>query len=90
VLAYEPHFKLVRPKHLAHNKIVRTIITKLGSPTCQFSAFANDDLVSIEQARQLNRDLFPTASRTLDLRGFGDIRSRGQADTSQKLNPFSD
>ena len=56
----------------------------------QRAAMANDNLMRIQQSRNLDRNLFPASGRTLDACGLGHIRSHGKRDSAKQLNPFSD
>jgi hypothetical protein len=69
VLAQEPHLKLVLTENLANYKIVRGVVSERCCPTHEFTSLANDQAMGIKQARQLKRDFFTSAQRTLDLRG---------------------
>jgi hypothetical protein len=66
--------KLVRAQHFAHEKIIPATVAKFYGAPCQFSSLTNDGLVGIQQARQLDWNLFPTAQRTLDMRSLGHER----------------
>jgi len=44
----KPGLQFVGAKHFAHDKIIRTVIAKLGSAAGQPSNLTNDDLMSVD------------------------------------------
>jgi len=90
MFAQEPGLKFIAPQHLTHNQVIRAIVPKCRSTPRQLPGLANDNLVSIEQSRQLNWDFFPATRRPLDLCSLSHIGGHGHADTSQQLNSFGD
>src|SRR5215469_6374392 len=44
--------------------------------------------MGIQQSRQLDRNFFAVARRTLDLSGFGYVRRHRDAHAAEQLNPF--
>jgi hypothetical protein len=49
MLAHEPALKLTRAQHLAHNHVVRAVVSESGSAPRQSTALTDDDFVSIQQ-----------------------------------------
>src|SRR5262249_7836639 len=82
--------KFIGTQHLADDQIIGAIVAEGGSATREDATLPDDYLMGVQQSRQLNRDLFSAARRTLDLGGFSHIRSHGNADAAQKLNPLGD
>ena len=90
MFAQKPHLKLVRQQRFTHEKIIAAIVAKFYGAPCQFSSLTNDGLVGIQQARQLDWNLFPTARRTLDMRSLGHVGSHRDAHAAEKLNALGD
>ena len=88
MFAQKPDLKFIATQHVAHEEVVRAIIAQFRSAPCQLAGFPNDDLVGIQQTRQLNRNFFPTTRRSLDLRGFCHIRRHSDAHAAKELNAF--
>src|SRR5579884_4233180 len=61
VLADEPDLEFVGPQHIADDHVVGTIVAQFGGSFSQGAALPNDDLMSIQQSRELDRN-FLTAS----------------------------
>src|SRR5579884_2947607 len=79
MLAQEPNLEFTGAQHFANEQVVGALIAQSGGAARQFPGLPNDDLVRIQQARELNRNLLPTARRAFNLCGFGDIRRHRQA-----------
>src|SRR5579871_3407286 len=86
MLAQEPDLQFVAAEHLTDHQIVSTVIAQFRSAAGQSARLPDDDLVCVEQARQLHGNFFPAAWWTLDLRGFSDIRRHGDANATKKLD----
>src|SRR5208283_5944294 len=54
------------------------------------TAVGDDDLVRVQQARQLDRNLFAALGRAWNTRRFGYVRCHGDTDSAQKLDSFRD
>src|SRR5260370_42624912 len=90
MLAEKATLKLVRAQHFTHEKIIAGIVAKFYGAPCQFSSLTNDGLVGIQQARQLDWNLFPTARRTLNMRSLGHVGSHRDAHAAEKQNTLGD
>src|ERR1700689_1536640 len=51
---------------------------------------SDDDLVGVEEARNLDRHFFPAPRRTLNARGFGHIGRHRKRNAAEKLYPLGD
>src|SRR5579862_9172395 len=90
MLADEPDLQFVGSKNVAHDHIIGTSIVQFIGTFGQLPAMPQDDLVGIEQARNLHRHLFPAPGRTLDARGFSHVGSHGNGDSTEKLYTLGD
>src|SRR5260370_31703537 len=80
VLAQEPDLQFIAPQYLAYHQIVGSIIAQLVAAACQITAGANDDLMCIQQAGELNWYFFSTSRRAWNFRGFLPVRCPCPAD----------
>src|SRR6266404_6082446 len=88
MFAQEPYLLLIGAEHLTHNQVVRAVIPELSCTARKDSNLTYDDLMSVNQARQLNRNFFSTARWSFNLGRFRDIGCHRQTHTSKRLNPF--
>ena len=59
--------QFIPAQDIAHNKIIRPIVAESRGAFGQSAALADDDLVGVQQPRELHRDLFASARRALNL-----------------------
>src|SRR5215472_7808379 len=78
VFAQEPDLKFVGTEHIADDQIICAVIPKLRRALGQRPTVSNNDLMSIQETRELDGNLFPAPRRTLDASSFGDIGGHGQ------------
>src|SRR6266852_362471 len=90
VLAQEPGLQFVGAQHLAYNHVVCSDVSESCRTLSQLSAVANDDLVSVEQARKQDGDFLATARRAFDLGGLGDVMRHRNGKPSQQLDALGD
>src|SRR5216684_3074585 len=90
VLAQEPGLQFVGAQHLAYNHVVCSDVSESCRTLSQLSAVANDDLVSVEQARKQDGDFLATARRAFDLGGLGDVMRHRNGKPSQQLDALAE
>src|SRR5208282_3380612 len=90
VLAEEPNLQLVSAKHIAHYQVVGARVAQLVGTLGQLAARNDDDLVRVQQARQLHGNLFASLGRAWNARRFCYVCCHGDTDTAQKLDSFRD
>src|ERR1700733_485689 len=88
MLSNEPGLQFVRSKNIADNKVVRALIASFIRLLRDIQAALNNDLVGLEQPRDLYRNLFPAARRTLYPGNLGNITAHGNRNAAKELNPF--
>src|SRR5439155_8444684 len=88
VLAQKPDVHFVGAEDVADDHVVGAVVAQFGGAAGQGAAVADDDLVSVQQARELDGDLFPAPRRALDLGGFGDVVGHGDAHAAEDLDAF--
>lgn len=86
VLAQEPDLQFIRTENVADHKVIGAIVADRRSAARQRAALTNDDLMGIQQARELYRNFLSSAGWAFNLSGFGHIRSHGDAHPTEKLN----
>src|SRR5215467_1926739 len=86
MFAQEPHVHFVSAEHVTDYEIVCACVAEFIGAVREFAALPNDDLVRVQQTRNLYWNLLPPAGWALDLRGFGNVRRHGDANASQHLN----
>ena len=74
VFAQEPDLQFAGAKHIAHHQIVGAGVSQFGSQLRQFTAVGDDDLVRVQQARQLDGNLFAALGRARNTRHFCYVR----------------
>ena len=89
MLAQKPYLQFISAKHITNDHIVRAVVSEFVGPFGDFATFRDDDLVRIEQARKLNRNLFASFRRTRNFGGFGDVRRSGRVCVSTVLADLS-
>ena len=67
VLTEEPCLQFVGAQYIAHHHVIGSVIPNFIGAVGQLPAFPDDDLVRIQQPRNLNRHFFPAARRALNL-----------------------
>src|ERR1700730_14242738 len=90
MLAEKPNLQLIQTQCVADREIVCTVVSDGGSPFRKSSAIPDDDLMRIQQARDLYRNLFPALGWPFDLRRLRHVVSHGDAEAAEQLNPFGD
>ena len=90
MLAQEPHLQLVATEYFANHQVIGSVVAKLAGATRQFTALADHNLVCVEQARELHRDILAAARRAFDLRGLSDVCGHCDAHAAKKLNTLGD
>src|SRR5579862_3279822 len=90
VFAQKPGLQFVGAQHIANGKIIGAVIPQLVGAFGQLTAVANDDLVRIEQARDLHRNFFAIFRRPLDLSELGNVMRHRDGESAEQLNAFSD
>src|SRR5229473_6869478 len=55
VFAEEPNLQLAGAKHVAHHQVVCAGVAQFGRTLREFTAMGDDELVRVQQARQLHR-----------------------------------
>src|SRR5262249_57233704 len=88
MLTQEPDLKLIGAEHLTHNQIVGAIVAEVSSTPTQCPGIANNNLVGINQSRQLNGDLLAATRRPFDLCSLSHVGSHGQAYAAEEVNPL--
>ena len=68
MFAEEPDLEFIGAQHIADGEIVGAIVSYCVGTASQGAAMADDDLMSVEQARDLHRHFFPAPRRTLNAR----------------------
>src|SRR5208282_2859446 len=68
VLAQEPDLEFTGAKHIAYDHVVGAGVAQLAGTLRQFTAVADDDLVRVQQPRQLHGDLFASLGRAWNTR----------------------
>ena len=90
MLADEPHLQFVGPQYIADHHIICPVISQCGSQFRQFTAVPDDDLVSVEQAGELDWNFLPSLGRPFDSRRLRHIVSHGDAEAAEQLNALGD
>src|ERR1700722_4391381 len=83
MLADEPGLQLIGAQNIADNQIVGSLISRFVGQIRDVEAALNDDLVSLEKAGDLYRNLFPATRRPLEARDLGDISAHGDSDAAE-------
>ena len=95
VFAQEPGLQFTGAKHITHHQIVGAGVAQFGGQLREFTAISDDELVRVEQARQLRGNLF--AARVFLLRpdcirrkdsGFVSGRRFSDAESSSNQEPL--
>src|SRR3989454_12278692 len=63
MLAQEPHLQLVATEYFANHQVIGSVVAKLAGATRQFMALADHNLVPVDQARELHRNILATRDR---------------------------
>src|SRR5882757_8427827 len=90
VLAYEPGLEFVGPEDVADDEVVGALVAGLVGGFGDVKATLDDDLVSLEEAGDLDGHLFPAAWRALDAGGFGYVAAHGDGDAAKELDALGD
>src|SRR2546428_10527362 len=90
MLAQEPHLQLVATEYFANHQVIGSVVAKLAGATRQFMALADHNLVPVDQARELHRNILAPATRALDLRSLSDVCGWCDAHAAKKLNTLGD
>src|SRR6266852_7322624 len=88
MLANKPHLQLIGPQNIADNHVICPVVSQGGRTFRQFTAVSNDDLVSVQQAGELHRNLFPALGWPLNPCSLSHIVGHGDAEATEQLNPF--
>src|SRR5215468_4197634 len=67
MLVQKPLLEFVGAEHIADDQVVRAFVANRLGLRRQLAALSNDDLVCVEQTRDLDWHFFPAAWRTLNL-----------------------
>lgn len=86
VLGNEPDLEFVGADHIADEQVVSALIAGFGGLASAATRFAQDDLVSFDETRNLSGDFFPFFGRTRNLCQFDDIGSGRNTDTAEQLD----
>src|SRR5262245_9586523 len=73
VLRQEPHVHLVRPNDLADHQVVGAVVARLLGHLGRRVSLAQDELVRLEQTRELHRNFLAPARRPFDFGHFGHV-----------------
>src|SRR5262245_33446386 len=90
VLGQEPHLHLVGADDVAHQQIVGAVIPGLVGLPGRSAGLGQDQLVRLEQAGDLDRNLLAAAWWSRDPGLLRDVRRHGHADPAEDLNPLGD
>src|SRR5262249_56444485 len=90
VFGDEPDLKLVAPNHVAHEQVVCAVVSAFGRAPSHRARLLQDDFVSVEQPRNLDRCFLTAFWRSRNQRSFGRVMSHGEAHAAERLNAFSD
>src|SRR5271154_3649636 len=88
MLAYEPDLQLIGSQYITDHHIIGPVISQGRSQFRQFAAVPDNDLVRVQQARQLYRNLFPSLGWPLDSGRLRHIVGHRDAEAAEQLNPF--
>ena len=89
MLAEKPDLQFVGCASLTARSLVPSS-PSLSARSAKFTAVTNDDLVRIQQPRDLHRNLFPAPGRPFDSSRLGDIVCHGDAQSAEQLNALGD
>src|ERR1700690_4232144 len=90
MLTKEPSLQFVASQDLADDQIVGPVIPPPRSARREVTAVANNDLVCIEQSRQLHRHFFAAPWGSSYAGGLRHIGRHGHADSAEQLNSLCD
>jgi len=90
MLGDEPDLELVGPDHVADEDIVGAVIAGFGGLMGHRARLQQNDLVRMEQARDLDGHLFATPGWTRDQSHLRHVGRHGDADTAQHHDPLGD
>jgi hypothetical protein len=86
MLAEEPYLQFVGAQYVADHEVVGTIVFERISPFRQITTVSDDYLVSIQQARDLHRNLFPSLGWPFDSSRLGHIGRHGDTQAAEQLD----
>src|ERR1043166_2934839 len=86
MLREEPDLRLVHTDDVAHKQIVGSVITALGRHPGDYAAFPQDNLVRLQQPRNLCPCLFTASRRAGNERRLRDVGAHRQAHAAQRLH----
>ncbi len=90
VLADEPGLELVGAEDVADDEIVGALIAGFRRPLGDVEAALDDEFVGLEEAGDLDGNLFPAAGRTVDAGDLGYIAAHGDGDAAEELDALGD
>jgi hypothetical protein len=88
VLGDEPHLHLVTAENVAHEEVVRAVVSVLGRLPDGVTDLLDDDLVRLEQARQHGRDFLHAVGWARDGRDLRDVPRVGHGRPPKRLDPL--
>src|SRR4030088_2151717 len=86
MLAKEPDLQFICTQNVADHQIISAIVANCRSSPRQRAALANDDLMGVQQARELYGNFLSSTRRPFNLGGFGHVVSHGYTHTTEQLN----
>src|ERR1700756_4751809 len=90
MLAQKPHLQFVGTQNIADYQVIRAVVAQFGSASRQLPAVANNNLMRVQQTRNLNRRFLSAAWWTFDARGLGNIGGHGQRNSAEQLDALGD
>src|SRR5262245_15840206 len=86
VLRDKPHLQFVPTDDVADDQIIGTVVTRLRRAASHGMCFLQDNLMRVQQARNLYRWLFTTLRRPWNQRGLRNIVRHRDTHATQQLN----
>ena len=86
MLRDEPHLEFVTPDHIAHDQVVRAVVSRLGRAACPSARLLEHDLVCMEQARDLGGNFLSPPGRPWNQRRLCDVVCHRNAHAAEQLN----
>ena len=90
MLAEEPGLQFVGTEDVADDEVVGALVAGLAGGFGDVEAALDDEFVGLEEAGDLDGDLFPAAGRAWDAGGLACIGAHGDGDAAEELNALAD